>query len=820
MTHPSLRHPGRWIWLLVLVPVLWGLTRLRFDVEVLGLLPQDLEVVQGLELYQRHFANARQLIITVRAPEAELAETAAREIAATLRQSTNLVTSVTWQSPWLEEPGQLSEFLAYLWFNHDPAVFGAWTNQLSGEHLLATFTAVREELATSLSPAELARLSYDPLGLTRFPESAPGLMPGGGEGQEVFSSSDGRFRVLFVQAGRELRTYRECQQWLASIQSLTWRAVARAPGPPVALGYTGRPAFVAEAAAGMERDMEFSVGGTAAIIALLFWLAHRRLKPMIWLLTLLAIILGSTLALGGLIFGTINIVSMGFAAILLGLAVDYAVVHYQEALAQPQLSIAQVRHAIAPSIFWAAATTVAAFLMLNFGGLPGLGQLGTLVGLGVALAAGIMIFEFLPVLFPGREDSPGQVGATETASSAGQPYRPVRLGRTAAASGVTLAATLIVLLGLGLPKIDPTANALRPRESPVYAALKDVRELLGQKEEPLWLIVGGGEEGEVAQRLAAVQAALNQARSSGLVTHFAVPAMLWPSPENQAANRSTARDLASQMEVVRTTAAAAGFAEVSLSLAQGALQTWERAGHASGLFWPTNSMSQWILEKMVARTGTNAYALGVLNLGTSEGGTPAQLASLKAMLPAEQVWLSGWELLGQAIYSRVQANLWKVLLPMIGLVLLSLWLAFQSAREVTLSLASLLLSGIILLAVMRLAGWSWNLLNLMAVPLILGTGVDYGIFMQSGLRRYRGDLAQTHRAVGRALLLCGGTAIAGFGSLSWSSNEGMASLGRVCAVGIASNMLLAVYLLPGWWRAVVKPDPGRGPGNQDPLSPL
>src|SRR4029077_13204570 len=122
--------------------------------------------------------------------------------------------------------------------------------------------------------------------------------------------------------------------------------------------------------------------------------------------TLLALILASTLGLGGLIFGRINVVSMGFAAILLGLAVDYAVVHYQEALAHPDLSIPQIRRAIAPSIFWAAVTTISAFLVLNFGGLPGLGQLGTLVGLGVALSACIMIFEFLSPLFPERRRPP------------------------------------------------------------------------------------------------------------------------------------------------------------------------------------------------------------------------------------------------------------------------------------------------------------------------------------------------------------------------------------------------------------------------------
>ncbi len=49
--------------------------------------------------------------------------------------------------------------------------------------------------------------------------------------------------------------------------------------------------------------MTASVGITSVIIAILFWIFHRRWVPMLWLLTLLAIILACTLALGGLIFG-------------------------------------------------------------------------------------------------------------------------------------------------------------------------------------------------------------------------------------------------------------------------------------------------------------------------------------------------------------------------------------------------------------------------------------------------------------------------------------------------------------------------------------
>ena len=156
----------------------------------------------------------------------------------------------------------------------------------------------------------------------------------------------------------------------------------------------------------MQHDMSGSVAGTTVIIALLFWLTHRRWLPMFWLLTLLGLILAATLALGGLVLGAISVVSMGFAAVLLGLAVDYAVVHYQEALAHPQLSVPEIRRAIAPSILWAAITTMSAFLVLNLGGLPGLAQLGTLVAIGVGLAALVMVMIYLPPLFPNRRKAP------------------------------------------------------------------------------------------------------------------------------------------------------------------------------------------------------------------------------------------------------------------------------------------------------------------------------------------------------------------------------------------------------------------------------
>src|SRR5439155_24309714 len=133
------------------------------------------------------------------------------------------------------------------------------------------------------------------------------------------------------------------------------------------------------------------------------------------------------------------------------------------------------------------------------------------------------------------------------------------------------------------------------------------------------------------------------------------------------------------------------------------------------------------------------------------------------------------------ILEVVQRDRLRVLVPMICLLLISLWLAFRRVSEVLLSLATLAFSGLCLLTIMRCAGWSWNLLNLTALPLLLGSGVDYSIHMQLALRRHCGDVTATRRVIGRALFLCAATTVVGFGSLAWSSNAGLASLGKICA---------------------------------------
>ena len=90
--------------------------------------------------------------------------------------------------------------------------------------------------------------------------------------------------------------------------------------------------------------------------------------------------------------------------------------------------------------------------------------------------------------------------------------------------------------------------------------------------------------------------------------------------------------------------------------------------------------------------------------------------------------------------------------------------------------------------------------NIAAVPLLLGIGLDYSIHVILSLRRSHGHVIELRHNIGRALLLCGTTTAVGFGSLRWARHGGLPQLGEVCAIGILITMFTAIFLLPHWWR--------------------
>jgi predicted RND superfamily exporter protein len=126
-------------------------------------------------------------------------------------------------------------------------------------------------------------------------------------------------------------------------------------------------------------------------------------------------------------------------------------------------------------------------------------------------------------------------------------------------------------------------------------------------------------------------------------------------------------------------------------------------------------------------------------------------------------------------------------------------LALRRLGPFLLTFVSLALSFAALIGGMAWFGIGWNSFTLPALLLSLGTGSDYFIYVVLELQEH-GSPARMRARLVRPLLVCVGASVCGFGSLAWAGNLGLSSLGRVCALALALNVLAALFLMPWMWR--------------------
>ena len=192
--------------------------------------------------------------------------------------------------------------------------------------------------------------------------------------------------------------------------------------------------------------------------------------------------------------------------------------------------------------------------------------------------------------------------------------------------------------------------------------------------------------------------------------------------------------------------------------------------------------------------------------------------------------LTGLPVLGHDAERHVRTEIPRVFAVSLGLVLLYVLAHFRSVRDALLSMSMVAYSLVLLLAVTRLAGVRLNMINLTALPLLIGMTLDYGIFLVSLARDARrrgaprdaliGDVATSAQAV----LVCAASTVLGFGSLAFNSVPAVQSLGIVVAVGMVASLFGTLFLLApvllGASRGEPVPAPGDAPGRSEAGSRL
>jgi len=131
------------------------------------------------------------------------------------------------------------------------------------------------------------------------------------------------------------------------------------------------------------------------------------------------------------------------------------------------------------------------------------------------------------------------------------------------------------------------------------------------------------------------------------------------------------------------------------------------------------------------------------------------------------------------------------------LIFVLLFVDFRSLKFTLLTMIPLVIGAVWMVGAMHLLGMKLNIMNVMAVPLILGIGIDDGVHI---IHRYRIEgkhkLHTIFSSTGKAVLITSVSTFLAFGSMGFAASKGIASLGITLSIGIITCYLTTVIILP------------------------
>lgn len=126
-----------------------------------------------------------------------------------------------------------------------------------------------------------------------------------------------------------------------------------------------------------------------------------------------------------------------------------------------------------------------------------------------------------------------------------------------------------------------------------------------------------------------------------------------------------------------------------------------------------------------------------------------------------------------------------------------LWMDFRSLRLAILAMVPLLVGMVWMVGFMGLTGIQITLLNVMALPLILGIGMDDGVHLMHRLKTEGPQQIYTiFSSTGKAIIITSLTTMLSFGSLVFATYRGFGSLGLALFIGVGMCLATSLIVLP------------------------
>ncbi len=572
--------------------------------------------------------------------------------------------------------------------------------------------------------------------------------------------------------------------------------------------------------------------GTIVIVLVILWCALHSPKIIFAVFAHLMAGLIITTALGLMIVGALNLISVAFAVLFIGLGVDFGIQfsvryrseRYKHDNLKEALEHAARRSAVPLSL--AAMATAAGFLSFLPTAYVGVSELGKIAGVGM-LVAYIGSLTFLPAMLtllnPKGEAEPMGYAFLAPVDHFLEKHRvPI------------IAGTLLICLA-GAPllyflKFDFNPINLRNPNTESIATFLDLRRDPNTGANAITVIAPNEAAAkEVEARLAKVPE-VEQTRSldtlipadqpekirlieaaAKVVLPALEPQDVDPPPtdaENVKYLSDTAASLRRSIGDQQGPGAVAGkrLADAMQKLAQSDEATRNRAQEV--LVAPLKAILAQLKAAMHPQLIT-ADTLpsdllrswrapdGRVRIEALPKGDPNDNETLRrfadAVLAVEPNAIGGPVSILKSGDTIVQAFIEAGIWALISISIL-LWIALRRVTDVLLTLVPLLVAGALTLEICVLIGLPLNFANIIAIPLLLGVGVAFKIYYVVAWRSGRTDLLQS--SLTRAIFYSALTTATAFGSLCLSSHPGTASMGELLALSLFTTLAAVLLFQP------------------------
>lgn len=790
-----------------------GAARLQVHAALNAMFPRHDPAAEALTDVMDHFQTADELLVLVALPpEANqpdpdrLTAYAERFVrAAANMPGAALVEAVIYRSqPDAEQFIQRELAPAGLYFLNDEQLKAA-RERLSPQGMRDQLTHDQAMLSQPGPAAQAVSkaMMQDPLALHDFLASflATAQPMATYHNSDALISPDGRALLIRV-IGRRPPTDLAYADALTDAVST---AVAQSSPAGLRVSLAGAYPIAAISQKSIRRDAIESVIGSILLLMAVFCVVYLRPIGMFHL-AFAPVALGTLWGFGAYGF-TLHILSPIAAVIggvLAGMGTDYSVLYLTcyESLrfdgADASDAAMRTVERIGSALTAAFVTSVAGFLAVGCSSIQAMRDFAALgvMGLTGSFLAVLFVLPALLVLTGWRGHRPGRKAFRFGMHSMLAWARSQRIALTAVGAAAALVCVVVAVTGPAVIQPDTDLSVMHPRPNSALDAEAEIGRRFGVSAGTLLISLHAGDDRQLLTLAHEIRRRFSapQMKAAGIAGSYGVATWL-PDPAVVSA-RSKTLSAAEADKVVLDFRAAVNDSPFDMTAFEGYslfLGALLNPAHVPDLqtLRTYHGLARDILP-LEEPSGSKSAVTVVFLTGNEESAAVRDTAidaARTALSGLDGATLTGLPVIGHDADLAVRTELPRLLWIASALVAGYLLLHFRNPREMLLSLLPAAFGLATLAGLARLMGIRLNMINLVALPLLIGIDVDYGIYLVSLARRTAIDSGA------HAVVVCATSMIAGYASLILTSVPAVQSLGLIVSVGVACCLAGTLFVL-------------------------